>query len=207
MRQTKHSLDALLPRTRQAVLSAFLMNPDRWWYRSDLAKHLGVAPSSLQRELTNLVAAEILLLRREGKLVYYRANSENPFFPDLAGVLAKTVGLANVLRDALHPIRRRILSALIYGSVARSAERAGSDIDLMIIGDATLAELSPLLRKAEHRLGRPVNATIYSRTEFKKRLAGKHHFLQAVLEKEKIFIIGTEHELEGARSSGPPRSA
>ena len=207
MRQTKRSLDALLPRTRQAVLSAFLMNPDRWWYRSDLAKHLGVTPSSLQRELGNLVAAEFLLVRREGKRVYFRANAENPLFPDLAGVLAKTVGLANVLRDALHPMRKRIDSAFVYGSVARSTERAGSDVDLMVIGEATLSELSPLLSKAERRLGRQVNATTYSLAEFRKKLAARQHFLQAVLEKEKIFIIGTEHELESARDPRPRRPA
>jgi len=64
--RNKRALDSLFPQTRQAILTATLLQPDRWWYLSDLAKYLRVPPSSLQRELAALVSANILRRRRDG---------------------------------------------------------------------------------------------------------------------------------------------
>ena len=88
------SIDVLFPRTRQLILSAVMMQPDRWWYLSDLAKHLGLRPSSLQRELRSLSEAGILRRRTEGNRVYFQAAKECPFYPELQGIIFKTVGLA-----------------------------------------------------------------------------------------------------------------
>jgi DNA-binding transcriptional ArsR family regulator len=87
------ALDVLFPAVRQGVLAATLMQPDRWWYLSDLAADLGRRPSSLQRELPRLVAAGILESRDEGNRVYYRANAGCPFFPELKGLFVKTAGV------------------------------------------------------------------------------------------------------------------
>ena len=159
----KRALDSLFPRTRQAILTATLLQPDQWWYLSDLAKHLGVPPSSLQRELTALVGADILRRRRDGNRVYFQANPDCPFLPELQGLLVKTAGLTDVLRDALTPFQTRLHWAFLYGSVARAEERATSDVDLMLIGTVGLADLAPVLRRAEQRLRRVINPTLYTR--------------------------------------------
>ncbi len=59
-------LTALVPQVRQGVLAATLGQPEKWWYLSELAGRLGTSPSSLQRELSNLVASGIFVDRREG---------------------------------------------------------------------------------------------------------------------------------------------
>src|SRR4030095_12768690 len=117
------------------VLTATLLQPDRWWYLSDLAKYLGVSPSSLQRELAALVSADILRRRRDGNRVYFQANPDCPFLPELQGLLVKTAGMVDVLREPLAPFAKRIDWAFIYGSVARTEALAASDVDLMIIGN------------------------------------------------------------------------
>src|SRR5438046_2322809 len=76
-------------------------DPERWWYMSDLAAHLDTTPSSLQRELGALADAGILRRRREGRMVYYRAEPEHPLYPELRGLILKTTGLLGVLRGAL----------------------------------------------------------------------------------------------------------
>ena len=53
-------LTALFPQVRQGVLAATLTQPEKWWYLSELADRLGTTPSSLQRELSALVASGIL---------------------------------------------------------------------------------------------------------------------------------------------------
>jgi DNA-binding transcriptional ArsR family regulator len=194
MRKSK-AIDAIFPRIRQAVLAATLLRQDHWWYLSDLARHLGVRPSSLQRELATLVEAGILHQRRDGNRMYFQPNPDCPFLPELQGPMVKTVGLRDVLREVLEPFTDRIDWAFVYGSMVRSEELSSSDVDLMIIGRVGLADLTTPLRQAERRLNRPVNPTLYSREEFATKLAAGHAFLCAVLDGEKLFILGDPHEL------------
>src|SRR5476651_1739025 len=95
--QKMRSLDALLPKTRQGILAATLVQPEKAWYVSELARRLGVPSSSLQRELQDLSDARILNTHRQGRMVYYQANVDSPLFPDLRGLMLKTAGLAGRL--------------------------------------------------------------------------------------------------------------
>lgn len=194
MRKSK-AIDAIFPRTRQAILAATLLHPDHWWYLSDLARHLGVRPSSLQREVAALADAGILHQRRDGNRMYFQPDPDCPFLVELQGLMLKTVGLVDVLREVLEPFTDRIDWAFVYGSMARSEELASSDVDVMIIGRIGLADIATALRQAERHLNRPVNPALYSREEFTTKLAAGHAFLRAVLDGEKLFILGDPHEL------------
>src|SRR5262249_30196848 len=130
-------LDALLPKTRQGILAATLVQPNKAWYVSELARRMGVPSSSLQRELQDLTRAGILTSHRQGRMVYYQANADSPLYPDLRGLLLKTAGLVDVLREALKPLETKIALAFVYGSIAKGEERTESDIDLMVIGSVS----------------------------------------------------------------------
>lgn len=189
-------LDALLPRTRQAILATVLLSPDRWWYASELARQVGATPSTLQRELCSLTEAGILRRRVEGRQVYYQADPECPVLSELQGLVLKTAGLIGVLKKALAPFRKSIEVAFVYGSIARGEELSASDVDLMVVGEVGLADIATRLRKAQNRLARPVNPTIYGADEFRRKVADEHHFLRSVLDSDKLFVIGTHRELE-----------
>jgi uncharacterized protein len=199
----RSTLDALFPKTRQGVLATTLLDPAREWYLSELARHLKVRPSSLQRELANLSDAGFLVSRADGNRVYYRAEPRHPLFKDLRGLILRTVGLADVLQKALHRFRSRIRVAFVHGSIARQDEHAASDVDLMILGDVGLAEVAPALRRAESQLLRPVNSTIYEAPEAARKVRDGHHFLLAVASGPKLFIIGGENDLEDALGLEP----
>jgi predicted nucleotidyltransferase len=190
------TLNALFPKTRQGLLAATLIQPEKWWFLSELADFLGTTPSSLQRELSALVGTGILEQRREGTRVYFRAQKRSPIYRELRGIVEKTAGIIPTIRSILEPFGRKILSAFIYGSVARAQEHANSDIDLMVIGQVGLSELTPALRKAERALGRDLNATTYSADEFHSKIEKHDHFLTAVLKRPKQFVKGSERELE-----------
>jgi DNA-binding transcriptional ArsR family regulator len=196
----KPAIDALFPATRKAILAATLMQPERWWYLSDLAQHLGVPPSTLQRELASLVEAGILRRKRDGNRVYFQPDPDCPLLPELTGLMTKTAGLLDVLREALVPFASSIRWAFVYGSVARAEVRSASDVDLMVVGSVGLADLVSALRKAERRLGRPINPTVYTPEEFVQKRQAGHHFLKTVLQDEKLAIMGHEHELATAGS-------
>lgn len=197
------TLAALFPTLRGDVLAATFSQPEKWWYLSELAQFVGTSPSSLQRELKALVDGAILETRREGTRAYFKANTQSPVFHELRGLIDKTAGVVPTLREVLRPLDRRIACAFVYGSVARGDEHAASDIDLMVVGDVGLADLTPALRKAEARLGREVNATSYSAAEFHKKSAGKDHFLSEVLRGRKLFVKGDERDVDDL--AGKPR--
>jgi predicted nucleotidyltransferase len=189
-------LTSLFPRVRCGVLAATLTQPAKWWYLSELADRLGTSPSSLQRELSSLVASGILAHRREGTRTYFKAETKSPVFRELQRLFEKTAGLVPVLEQMLRPFRDRIQCAFVYGSVAKGQEQALSDVDLMVIGSAGLSDLSPALRKAEERLGREVNATAYSLQEFREKISARDHFLAAVLRGRKQFVKGGQSDLD-----------
>jgi predicted nucleotidyltransferase len=189
------SLDALLPKTRQGILAAVLVRPEKAWYVSELARRMGVPSSSLQRELHDLTDAGILKTHRQGRMAYYQANPDSPLFPELRGLMLKTAGLVDVLVDALKPLAGKVRLAFVYGSIASGSEQGDSDIDLMVVGTISPIELSLPLRRARELLGREINPTVYTLTEFDNKRAAKDHFLMHVLDKPKLFVLGSKNEL------------
>lgn len=189
------ALDALISRTKQQVLAATLLRPERSWYLLELARHLRVTPSSIQRELGLLVRSGILKRREDGNRVYFQADRNCPIFPDLRRILVKTAGLVDILKEGLAPLRKKIDVAFVYGSIASSDEHASSDVDLMVIGRAKLSELAVALRGPESRVGRSVNPTVYTSEEFAKKVREGNHFLNTVLSEELLFVYGTESDL------------
>lgn len=192
----KSSLDALFTKTRQSVLSACLLHPEKWWYLSDLAQFLHLTPSSLQRELASLSTAGILEVKREGNRVYYKANMGWPASQELQTLFIKTAGIADVVRVAIKSFVGHLDFAFIYGSFARGEAIASSDIDLMLVGHLKLSDFSPFLKKAEKQLARPINPSIYTKKEFMAKLQAKDSFLKTVLNDKKIFLKGSDNELK-----------
>jgi len=196
MRKSSPLLAPLLNPAMQGVLGATVLRPEREWYLSDLAAHLHVGPSSLQRALASLLRAGILTRRRDGNRVYYRPDPQCPILPELAAILTKTIGIADPLREALKPLAGKIRVAFMHGSVAEGRERSESDVDVIVVGDAPGADLALALRPLQEQLGREVNFTRYTAREFATKVAEGHHFLSAVLKKPRIFLIGGQHEFD-----------
>jgi predicted nucleotidyltransferase len=174
---------------------------------SDLAVHLGRSPSSLQRELARLAETGILETRQEANRTYYRANADCPILPELVGLIAKTVGVADVVRDALSPLARKIDWAFVYGSLARGEEVAESDVDLLVIGPVKLTELARPLKAAQAKLGRPVNPSLFPRREFVAKLRAGNHFVCTVVAGEKLFLVGDSREFAAAFTNTAAASA
>jgi predicted nucleotidyltransferase len=193
-------LDHLMPEIRQRILEATLLRPGKLWYLRELAEFLEVAPSSLQRELANLTDAGILLRTVNGNRTYFQANQTCPVFSELQHLLNKTLGFTEVLKQNLSGFKHKIELAFVYGSMASGTANSDSDIDLLIVGHIGLADIAAMIKKAELKLGRPINPFILSADEARKRLRNKDHFLSSIRMADKLFLIGKEHELGRAFS-------
>lgn len=188
-------VSSLFPKSRRMILGLLIGQPDRALYLREIAQlaHLGVG--QVQRELDRLVNAGIVRRFKQGRHVYFQANPDCPVFDELRGIVVKTIGVADVLGQVLLPLRERIHVAFIYGSVARREERSSSDVDLLVIGEVSLADVVDVIRDAEQSLGRPVNPTVYPRAEFSAKLKAGQHFVTKVAEGEKLILIGDERDV------------
>jgi predicted nucleotidyltransferase len=189
---------ALFGATRQAVLRLLFGQPGRRFYQREIIRSLCVGSGAVQRELEQLAGCGILTRTVEGRQTYFQANHSCPVFNELRGIVRKTFGVADVLRDGLLNLAADVRLAFIYGSVAAGNETGASDVDVMVVGDRlTLDEVVGALGDAQRDLGCEVNPSVYRAEEFCRKLAQGHHFLSRVVQGPKIFLIGDENELNG----------
>ena len=188
---------ALFGKTRRGILALLLGEPDTSFFLREIVRRIGAGQGAAQRELRRLAEAEIILRRPVGRTVMYRANPESPVYEDLRGLVAKTAGVTELLKQALAELRDRIGVAFIYGSFAKTARtRAASDIDVMVVGDVSFGEIVDHVGPLQEKIGREVNPTVYTQHEFARRARTGHHFVGDVLKHPKLFVIGGLRELE-----------
>ncbi len=176
------------------VLSLFLQNSDEELYQADIVKRTGKALMQVQRTLKTLQEVGLITSSQRGRLVYYKIVKTHPIYEDLKKMLLKTVALGDAIRLALTSLDNKIRYAFIFGSIAQGTESVDSDIDLFLLGDCSLRELSKALSPLSKKLKRELNPVLFGLGEFKKRLSQKDHFLLEVMSKSKIWIAGDEDE-------------
>lgn len=193
MHQSLPSL--LFPEYRRRVLGLLLLRPDEALHGREIARRTGLPAGTITRELTKLAEVGLLKRTKRGNQQVYSADTSGPIFTELASILRKTSGLADVLVQALVPAAPKLRLAFVFGSVARGQETGGSDVDVMLIGDLGFREAVELLHPCQATLGREVNPKLFSASEFTDK-AATEPFLIDVLAKPKIFLIGNAHDLE-----------
>lgn len=180
---------------RAKVLGWLFLHPDERYFVRQLKGLLDEDSTNISRELARLEKMGILTCQTEGRQKYYQVNSQCPVFSELEGLIRKTTGLTDILRDAFKPLSKKIKIAFIYGSMAKGSIKSQSDVDVMVIGSSTFGQVVDAIGDAQKQLGREVNPTVYPVKEWKEKLAEKHHFVTSVSKSTKIFIIGTEDGL------------
>ncbi len=185
----------LSSRVRAEIFRLLFGLSDPELHLREIERQSGLALGTVRQDLAKLSRLGLVKSRRDGNRLLYRANRENPLYEEIRGLVLKTDGLTAVLEKALGT--KGIRTAFVFGSVARGDEQAHSDVDLMVIGDVGLRELSRRLAGVSERLGREVNPHALRPAEFKKRREAGDHFLASVMASPKIFVAGSEDDLAG----------
>ena len=185
----------LFPGYRRRVLGLLLLHPGESLHGREIARRTGLPAGTLTRELKRLASVGLLTQERRGNQTLYQANRTSPIFAELAGILRKTSGLADVVAEALAPLSEEIDVAFVFGSVARGVETAGSDVDTLIIGSVDFGSVVDALYPAQQQLAREINPKVFSVREWRNKLKDKSPFVMDVLAKPKIFLVGGENEL------------
>lgn len=186
---------ALFSGVQQRLLALLFGHPERSYYTSEIVRNLQSGTGAVDRELARLQKSGLVAVERIGNQKHYRANTESPIFDELRGIIQKTVGLKEPLRQALQDHASQIKVAFVYGSVAKKSDTAQSDIDLMVVGDDLVySDLYEALQEAEKDIGRTVSPTIMNMAEWGKKRESSA-FIKKVAGQPKIFILGSEADL------------
>jgi predicted nucleotidyltransferase len=182
------------PRARRAILARTFLDPAQEIHLRELVRLTNLAPRTVQQEIERLIHADLLRERRSGNRRYVSANPNHPLFAPVREIVLKTEGLGDVLRAAL--ATRGIDFAFVYGSIASDTPKAGSDIDLLIVGNLGLREAARRLRSAQDALGREIVPVVWTRAEFDLRQSEGDAFLARILERPTIAVVGSVPETQ-----------
>lgn len=173
------------------VLALLMSQPEKEYYLSELGEILGKKPGIFQRGINSLEDQGIVTSRRRGNLRLFSVNREYPLYPEIRRIVEKTAGVEGLLRKMFEGMDD-VTVALIYGSYAKDAMRADSDIDLAVVGKGSAeAKLLREIKKAEKSLDREINFTLYTKKEFAERIRKKDAFLKEILSDKYVLLKGS----------------
>ena len=192
--------NALFTTTQQKVLGLLYAHPDKSFYTKEIIRLTGMGVATIKRELDRMLAAGILSMNKIGNQHHYQANKSCPIYSDLLNIVRKTFGVADVLQEALEPLNSQIDLAFVYGSMSKGMDTASSDIDLLVVTESLVyADLMNVLTDAESLLGRPINPSIYTAQQIKKKIKQKNAFLTRLMEQPKLWVKGSDDDIKEFR--------
>jgi hypothetical protein len=189
--------DIITSRVRVKILELFFTDIKELYHVRGVVRETNEEINAVRRELERFEKAGILKKENRGNRLYYYLRSDYPFFGDLLAIVSKTTGLGSQIISNKTKIGR-ISFVMFSGRFARKKERKrDDDVEILVVGEVVLPELSVLIRNEETKLGREINYTVMSREEFDFRKKRRDPFLLGILSGSRVMIVGDEDELVG----------
>ncbi|MCH5376381.1 MAG: nucleotidyltransferase domain-containing protein [Planctomycetes bacterium] len=191
----KQPIEFLFSPYRRRVLAVLLLRPDEQFHVRQLERMTGVSAGSLHRELKAMAEAGLLLRERIGNQVSYQANTDCSIYEELATIFRKTMGLTSILHDALSELDNKVKVAFVFGSMASGRQTAGSDLDICVLGEASLREVVKALSPVEETLQREINPVVMTPGKWSEPVAKQDRFATRVLSEPMLFVKGGANSL------------
>jgi predicted nucleotidyltransferase len=192
---TKQPIEFMFSPYRRQLLAKLLLRPDEQFHVRELGRMTGISAGSLHRELKAMAESGLLLREKTGNQVFYRADTHCSIYEELAAIFRKTIGLGSLLHNALSELAGKIQVAFVFGSMASGQQKAGSDIDVCVLGDVSLLEVVKALSSVQDTLRREINPVVMTAENFLDQSVKQDRFVRLVLSEPKVFVLGGEVEL------------
>jgi hypothetical protein len=186
--------DFMISRVRVKLMTIFFDNSQEMYYVRQLTRRTNEEINAVRRELGRMDKAGLINKEKRGNRLYYFVNHSYDFYEDLLGLVAKTVGIGLDLRQNRKKLGK-LKFAMISGKFMRRKDRQEGDVDLLVVGDVVIPELSLIIQKEQDRLKTEINYTVMTENEFMFRKNRRDPFLLGILSKSRIMIIGDEEGL------------
>lgn len=188
----RHPLqDFITSRVRSKVIGLFFENETELYYVREITRQIQEEINAVRRELARLQEVGILKSEERGNRLYYFLNTSYVFYQELRQMIVKTSGLGKRLRK----FRRKLGTVefiMFSGRFVKNLPPAQNELDILVVGDVVLAELSALVKEEEVRIGREINYTAFSSEEFAFRKTRRDPFVMDVLYGSRVMVIGDE---------------
>lgn len=187
-------------RTRAKLLTLFTSGVKRPYYVRELSRLTNERVNSIRREVENLRRIGLLSshLRRGKK--FYVVNPRFPVLEELARLTAKT---GKGIQDRLFEDIRRVGAVRLAVLTGFFTQARHAPTDLLLVGDIRPAALEPCIRVIEEELGREINYTAMTLTEYEYRRNMGDNFLREVFASKPVELINT---LTSASAREPARA-
>jgi len=151
-------------KTRIKLLVRFFFNPKSRSYLRELAKEFNVSTNSVREELNQLTKSKILKSEKNGRQVYYTADTKHPLFPELKSMVRKVIGIDQVIDDIIERLGE-LEQAYLIDDYAEGKDTG--IIDLVLVGNIDQYQLGDLSRKTERYIKRKIRSIVLSKEEFR----------------------------------------
>lgn len=169
---------------RADIMSLLFNNPEEKFYVREIARLVNKNPSGVKRELDKLENMDLVLSEKKGNLKYFTVNRNSPLFPELKGLIAKSLGVPGALKSVLTASDAK--TAFIYGPYVDNTNLPS--LDLFVVSDSN--HIRKTFDDVEKRFGRGINLTLMSLSDYKsKKKSGERH-LKKLLNTKKILLMG-----------------
>jgi predicted nucleotidyltransferase len=175
-------------KTKGAILNYFFLNESRKVYVNKLARLLKEDPKNVYCALIGFEKEGILKSEFQGRERYFSANRENPLYKNYKALFLKTAGLEFILKNSLSKIAG-LSQVYIFGSYAKNALTAESDIDLLLVGGHSVLETEKALYAIQEKIGREINAVHLKREELEQKKKSKDPFIANIFKNPMVKIL------------------
>lgn len=185
--------DFVISRVRVKLFELFFSQADEMYYVREITRKTKEEINAVRRELDRLLGAGLLKSEERGNRLYYSLNKRYVFYQELQQIVVKSTGLGKKIRQ----LRKKLGTVdfvMFSGKFVRRKPPSQGEVDILIIGDVVLAEVSDLIKEEEKLLGREINYAVFPREEFEFRKQRRDPFIMDVLYGTRIMVIGEEDD-------------
>ncbi len=169
---------------RADIMSLLFNSPDEKFYVREIARLVRRNPSGVKKELDKLSEMGLITSEKEGNLKYFKVNKNSTLFPELKGLIAKSLGLPGALKSVLKASETK--TAFIYGTYTKNPNTPS--LNLFIVSDSN--HLKKNIEDVEKRFGREIRFTVMREAEYRTKKKAGDRQLKKLLNGKKVVLLG-----------------
>ncbi len=187
--------DIIISRVRVKILTLFLSHPGAIFHVRDVVRKVDEEINAVRRELAHMERSGMVTKEQRANRLFYGFRKDYPLYNELLDLIGKTSGLgADILKNK--PRLGKLKFVMVSGRFLRGLEKKSqTDVDLLVVGNVVLPELSQIIKTEEARRGREMNYTVMTEEEFTFRKSRRDPFVLSIIGGSRIMVVGDEEDL------------
>jgi hypothetical protein len=187
--------DIIISRVRVKILTLFLSHPGAIFHVRDIVRKVDEEINAVRRELAHMEKAGMVSKEQRANRLFYLFRKDYPIYFELLELVGKTSGLgADIIKSRAKLGKLKLV--MVSGKYLRGLQKSSqNDVDLLVVGNVVLPELSQIIKAEEARREREINYTVMTEEEFEFRKSRRDPFVLSVLSGSRVMIIGDEEDL------------